>query len=97
MLYEADPVRRFLMLKLSSPLPDDTTIPNFRNLPERQNPGLGLLEEIKAHLESQGLELQEVIIVDTTSIEAPSSIRTGLGRGTQRCIRSRRGTSGDSG
>ena len=33
--YESDPVRRFVGLKLSSALPDETTILNFRHLLER--------------------------------------------------------------
>ncbi len=35
LLYESDPVRRFVGLKLSGPLPDETTILNFRHLLER--------------------------------------------------------------
>ena len=35
LLYESDPVRRFTGLKLSGPLPDETTILNFRNLLEK--------------------------------------------------------------
>ena len=75
LLYESDPVRRFVGLKLSGPLPDETTILNFRHLLEKHNLGQGLLEEINAHLESQGLKLREGTIVDATIIEAPSSTR----------------------
>ena len=35
LLYESDPVRQFVGLKLSGPLPDETTILNFRHLLER--------------------------------------------------------------
>ena len=62
-------------LKLSGPLPGETTILNFRHLLERHNLGQGLLEEINAHLESQGLRLREGTIVDATIIEAPSSTK----------------------
>ena len=75
LLYESDPVRRFVGLKLSGPLPGETTILNFRHLLERHNLGQGLLEEINAHLESQGLRLREGTIVDATIIEAPSSTK----------------------
>ena len=34
LLYESEPVRRFVGLKLSGPLPDETTILNFRHLLE---------------------------------------------------------------
>ena len=36
MLYEVESVRRFVGLKLSGPLPDETTILNFRHLLEEQ-------------------------------------------------------------
>ena len=75
LLYESDPVRRFVGLKLTGPLPDETTILNFRHLLEKHNLGQGLLEEINAHLESQGLKLREGTIVDATIIEAPSSTK----------------------
>ena len=79
LLYESDPVRRFVGLKLSGPLPDETTILNFRHLLERHNLGHGLLSEINAHLESQGLKLREGTIVDATIIEAPSSTKNRAG------------------
>ena len=79
MLYESEPVRRFVGLKLSGPLPDETTILNFRHLLERHNLGLGLFEEINGHLESQGLRLREGTIVDATIIEAPSSTKIRAG------------------
>ena len=53
LLYEAESVRRFVGLKLTGPLPDETTVLNFRHLLERHNLGPDLLEEINAHLESQ--------------------------------------------
>ena len=75
LLYESEPVRRFVGLKLSRPLPDETTILNFRHLLEKHSLGRVLLEEINAHLESQGLKLREGTIVDATIIEAPSSTK----------------------
>ena len=75
LLYEAESVRRFVDLRLSEALPDETTILNFRHLLERHNLGQGLFEEINAHLESQGLRLREGTIVDASIIEAPSSTK----------------------
>ena len=75
LLYESDPVSRFVGLKLSGPLPDETTILNFRHLLEKHGLGLGLLEEINAHLEAQGLRFREGTIVDASIIEAPSSTK----------------------
>ena len=46
MLYEVESVRRFAGLRLSGPLPDETTILNFRHLLEEQELGRGLFEEI---------------------------------------------------
>ena len=44
MLYEVESVRRFVGLKLSGPLPDETTVLNFRHLLEEQELGQSLLE-----------------------------------------------------
>ena len=75
MLYEVESVRRFAGLRLSGPLPDETTILNFRHLLEEHGLGTGLFEEINRHLESQGLRLQEGTIVDASIIAAPSSTK----------------------
>ena len=79
LLYESDPVRRFVGLKLSGPLPDETTILNFRHLLGKHKLGQGLLDEINAYLESQGLRLSEGTIVDATIIESPSSTKNRAG------------------
>ena len=79
LLYEAESVRRFVGLNLTEDLPDETTILNFRHLLERHELGKGLLEEINAHLESQGLRLREGTIVDASIIEAPSSTKNRSG------------------
>ena len=79
MLYEVESVRRFVGLRLSGPLPDETTILNFRHLLERHELGAGLFEEINRHLESQGLRLQEGTIVDASIIAAPSSTKNRAG------------------
>ena len=79
LLYEAESVRRFAGLSLAEALPDETTILNFRHLLERPELGKGLLDEINAHLESQGLRLREGTIVDASIIEAPSSTKNRAG------------------
>ena len=80
MLYEIESVRRFVGLRLSGPLPDETTILNFRHLLEEHELGQGLFEEINRHLESQGLRLREGTIVDASIIEAPSSTKNRSGK-----------------
>ena len=79
LLYEAESVRRFVGLRLSGPLPDETTILNFRHLLEERQLGEGLMEEINRHLATQGLRLREGTIVDASIIEAPSSTKNGAG------------------
>ena len=79
LLYEAESVRRFVGLRLSGPLPDETTILNFRHLLEERRLGEGLMEEINRHLATQGLRLREGTIVDASIIEAPSSTKNGAG------------------
>ena len=59
MLYEVESVRRFVGLKLSGPLPDETTMLNIRHLLEEHELGQSLFEEINGYLESQGLRLRE--------------------------------------
>ena len=66
-------------LNLTEALPDETTTLNFRHLLERHELGKGLLQEINAHLESQGLRLREGTIVDASIIEAPSSAKNRSG------------------
>ena len=79
LLYEAESIRRFVGLNLSEALPEETTILNFRHLLEQHSLGQGVLEEINAHLEFQGLRLREGTIVDATIIEAPSSTKNRTG------------------
>ena len=80
MLYEVESVRRFVGLRLSGPLPDETTILNFRHLLERHELGRGLFQEINRHLESRVLRLREGTIVDASIIEAPSSTKNESGK-----------------
>ena len=80
LLHEVESVRRFVGLRLSGPLPDETTILKFRHLLERHGLGEALLGEINEHLASRGLRLREGTIVDASLIEAPSSTKNKAGR-----------------
>ena len=73
-------MRRFAGLRLSEPMPDETTILNFRHLLEQHELGQGLFQEINRHLAAQGLRLREGTIVDASIIEAPSSTKNRTGR-----------------
>ena len=56
--YEVEPVRRFVGLGLTGPLPDETTILNFRHLLEKRALGERVFEEINAHLALRGQRLR---------------------------------------
>ena len=75
LLHEVESVRRFAGLRLSGPLPDETTILKFRHLLEKHGLGEGLFEEINAHLAEQGHSLRRGTIVDASIIEAPTSTK----------------------
>ena len=75
LLYDSEAVRRFAGLRLSGPIPDESTILHFRHLLERHQLGQELFEEIKACLGEQGMVLKEGTIVDATIIQAPSSTK----------------------
>ena len=74
-LYEIESMRRFAGLRLSEPLPDETTILNFRRFLERHKLGKKLFDEINRHLGEHGLMMREGSIVDASIISAPSSTK----------------------
>ena len=80
LLYEAESVRRFVGVRLSEPLPDESTILHFRHLLERHHLGQELFAEINGHLAAQGVRLQEGTIVDATIIAAPTSTKNRSGQ-----------------
>ncbi len=79
LLYEVESVRRFVGLRLSGALPDETTILHFRHLLETHGLGETLFEEINAHLASLGHRLSKGTIVDASLIAAPSSTKNRKG------------------
>jgi IS5 family transposase len=79
MLYEIDSVRRFVGLKITGPIPDESTILKFRHLLESHGLGTKLFEVINQHLADQGLMLKEGTIVDASIIAAPSSTKNQTG------------------
>lgn len=80
MLYEIESVRRFCKLKITGPIPDETTILKFRHLLEKHRLGSKMFDEIKKHLEEQGLILKEGTIVDASIISAPKSTKNQDGK-----------------
>ncbi len=80
MLYEIESVRRFVGVKLSGPIPDETTILKFRHLLEKHAFGKKLFAEINKYLDEQGLILKEGTIVDASIIAAPTSTKNKEGK-----------------
>ena len=75
-LYESVSMRQFVGIDLGrEPVPDETTILNFRHLLERHNLGQVLFERVNQHLASRGLKVAGGTIVDATIIAAPSSTK----------------------
>ena len=91
LLYDSRSVQQFVGLRLSEPIPDESTILHFRHLLEKHQLGQGLFEEIKACLEEQGMALKEGTIVDATIIQAPSSTKNREGKRDPEMRQTRKG------
>jgi transposase, IS5 family len=78
-LYEIAPMRQFARLTLTKPIPDETTILNFRRLLEENELAAEILARVNALLTRKGLLLKRGSIVDATIIAAPSSTKNADG------------------
>jgi transposase, IS5 family len=78
-LYEIASLRNFAGLKLSEPIPDETTILNFRHMLEDYDLAEDILKQVNALLARKGLLLKRGSIVDATIIAAPSSTKNADG------------------
>lgn len=78
-LYEIVSMRTFARLSLTQPIPDETTILNFRRLIEDNQLAPKILEQVNAYLSRKGLMLKRGSIVDATIIAAPSSTKNAEG------------------
>ena len=78
-LYEIASLRSFAHLSLNEPIPDETTILNFRHLLEANELAEDLLRVVNALLAKKGLLLKRGSIVDATIIAAPSSTKNAEG------------------
>ena len=79
-LYEITPMRQFARLTLSAPIPEDTTIMNFRHLLEKHQFAPAILAVINGYLQDKGMSLRQGTIVDATIIHAPSSTKNEEGK-----------------
>lgn len=74
-------MRRFAGLELGEDrIPDETTILNFRHLPERHALTEAIFAEVNAYLAENGLTLRSGTLVDATIIDAPSSTKNKAGK-----------------
>jgi IS5 family transposase len=78
-LYEITPMRVFARLSLTEPIPDETTILNFRRWLENNDLAPEILGRVNAYLTRKGLMLKRGSIVDATIIAAPSSTKNAEG------------------
>lgn len=75
-LYESRSMCRFVGIDLGrEPVPDETTILNFRHLLERHELGERLFQAVGDYLQAQGLRVSNGTIVDASIISAPSSTK----------------------
>lgn len=75
-LYESRSMCRFVGVDLGrEPVPDETTILNFRHLLERHELGEQLFQAVGEYLQEQGLRIASGTIVDASIINAPSSTK----------------------
>ena len=75
-MYESPVLRRFVGIDLGrAPVPDESTILQFRHLLERHELGAAMLATVNRYLESQGIRITTGTIVDATIIHAPCSTK----------------------
>ena len=97
-LYEITPMRTFAGLSLTQPIPDETTILNFRHLLEEYELAPDIMSRVNAHLSRKGLDAQARQHRgrdDHRGAELDEERRRVSE--TPRCTRRRRATSGTSG
>ena len=74
-------LRHFASIDLGrEPVPDETTICNFRHLLERHDLGRSMLKMVNEYLAACGVKIATGTIVDATIIHAPSSTKNAEGK-----------------
>ena len=75
-LYDSRAMRQFVGIDLGKePVPDETTILNFRHLMERYDLGDEMFRLVNVYLAENGLKVNRGTIVDATIIDAPTSTK----------------------
>jgi transposase, IS5 family len=95
-LYEIASLRNFAGLALSDPIPDETTILNFRHTLEEWDLAEDIFKLVNAHLSRKGLLLKRVASSMPPSSRRPVRRRMPKANATLRCTRPRRAISGTS-
>lgn len=71
-LYDSKAMRGFAGIELGDDrIPDETTILNFRHMPERHGLTEAIFAEVNAHPADKGITLRSGTLVDATIIDAP--------------------------
>ena len=74
-LYESVSMRDFVSIDLGcEPVPDETTVCQFRHFLERHELGRRIFEEVGRHLQKRGMQVADGMIVDAVIIAASPSI-----------------------
>ena len=92
--YKIESIRRFAGLKLNKPIPDETTILNFRRLLEAHNLCYVVFTEINAHLQAQGLSFSKGAVLTLRLYRHLAPSKTGRGHVIRTCIKPRTATNG---
>lgn len=79
-LYDSLAMRGFVGIDLGrEPVPDETTVCNFRHLLEEHGLGERIFARVNAYLAEHGLKVGTGTIVDATILHAPSSTKNAAG------------------
>ena len=91
-LYESPVLRHFVGIDLGrAPVPDESTILQFRHLLEKHELGGAMLNTVNQYLERQGIRITTDTIVDATIIHAPSSTKNRSGERDPEMHQTRKG------
>jgi IS5 family transposase len=91
-LYESPVLRHFVRIDLGrAPVPDESTILQFRHLLERHELGGAMLNTVNQYLESHGIHITTGTIEDATIIHVPSSTKNRSGERDPEMHQTRKG------
>lgn len=89
-LYEITSMRQFARLTLSAPIPEDTTIMDFRHLLEKHQLAAGILETINNTCETRACRCARALLSTPPSSTRPVRPRTRKANAIPRCVSRRK-------